>query len=412
MTGAMNVTTTAPPRIPAKLQLGIYRDGDNNLDSIQSAVLDQATALSGRDPSIAFDVEDFTKRADFASDGGRRTERYAIRDGAIEGDVVEGRPANPSSRATLAAFVAHTLDEAERNGASRTWLELVDHGGADAGGLENRTGKLMRSDDIAGAIADGIAMHAAEHPEDAGRRIDGVVANQCLMATLGFTDALSHAGVKYLAASPETMIAPGVPTGVAEALAHDDDPATLARDVVRTTMRTSYEIFGDRFHPAAAFDVLDCDPAKVGAMERAVRALDGALAGAASDPATAAAIRDDVAGVDGMTRSEHAVMPYRADRPAIALYDAFANDGRLGGDVRAAALGARDAVGALVLAHAESDGYAPFGGASYRDASGPTVHVAARAAERDPWAPQISETDTAFYRRVGAERLDRALGTA
>ena len=30
----------------------------------------------------------------------------------------------------------------------------------------------MRSDDMAGAIADGIAMHAKAHPEDAARRID------------------------------------------------------------------------------------------------------------------------------------------------------------------------------------------------------------------------------------------------
>ena len=37
-----------------------------------------------------------------------------------------------NKRSRLAAFVAHTLDEAERNGAKQTWLDLVDHGGADA----------------------------------------------------------------------------------------------------------------------------------------------------------------------------------------------------------------------------------------------------------------------------------------
>jgi hypothetical protein len=36
----------------------------------------------------------------------------------------------------------------------------------------------------------------------------------CLTSTLGFADALSQDGVKFLAASPETMLAPGVPTGV------------------------------------------------------------------------------------------------------------------------------------------------------------------------------------------------------
>jgi hypothetical protein len=35
------------------------------------------------------------------------------------------------------------------------------------------------------------------------RGVDGVVANQCLMNTMGFADALSRAGVKFLAASLE-----------------------------------------------------------------------------------------------------------------------------------------------------------------------------------------------------------------
>jgi len=39
---------------------------------------------------------------------------------------------------------------------------------------------------------------------DAKREIDGVVANQCLMSTMGFADALLRAGVRWLAASPET----------------------------------------------------------------------------------------------------------------------------------------------------------------------------------------------------------------
>ena len=63
---------------------------------------------------------------------------------------------------------------------------------------------LTPTPDIANAIAHGVALHAQEHPEDAGRTVDGVVANQCLMDTMGFADALSHAGVRYLAASPET----------------------------------------------------------------------------------------------------------------------------------------------------------------------------------------------------------------
>jgi hypothetical protein len=94
------------------LQFGIYRDGDNDLDRIQSPVIDQY--------------------------------------------------------------------EAQRNGAKTTWVDLVDHGGGDGGGLQTRHG-IMASDDIAGAIS-GVTMHAKAHPEDAGRGIDGVVANQCQTA--------------------------------------------------------------------------------------------------------------------------------------------------------------------------------------------------------------------------------------
>ncbi|MGA8575262.1 MAG: hypothetical protein WB609_06155 [Candidatus Cybelea sp.] len=58
---------------------------------------------------------------------------------------------------------------------------------------------------------------------------------------MGFADALSHAGVRYLAASPETMLAPGVPSNVAHAIAeHENDPDALAKSVVSEVMRTKY----------------------------------------------------------------------------------------------------------------------------------------------------------------------------
>lgn len=404
----MNVQQTAT------LQFGVYRDGDNNLDEIQSPTIDQAFAATKRNPGIAVDVEDFTKRGDdFGVRGERRTERYAVRNGALDGDVVQTREANPSARATLATFVAHTLDEAERNGAAQTWVDLVDHGGADAGGLENHLGKLMRSDDMAGAIADGIALHAQAHPEDAGRRVDGVVANQCLMATLGFASALSHAGVRYLAASPETMLAPGVPTGVANAIAdHENDPSAMAKQVVNDTMHAHYEIGGEGYAPAAAFDVIDCDPHKIAAMQDAVRTLDATIARDGANEGVAARVLHDAESVPGMARSEVDFMPYKADRPAAALYDAFARDARLPDDLRTAARSAEKSVGALVIAHAESKAFGPFDGTSYADAAGPTVHFATTPFERDPWAPKISETNTAFYRAVGASSVDRVLGTA
>jgi hypothetical protein len=407
----MNVTTTSGA---TALQFGIYRDGDNNLDEIQSPVLDQAFQTSRRDPSIAFDVEDFTAREDAFSEGHEpRTESYSIRGGNVEGSVTEARPSDPSSRATLARFVAHTLDEAQRNGARQTWIDLVDHGGGDGGGLQNHLGKVMPSDEIAGAIADGIALHAQEHPEDASRRLDGVVANQCLMATVSFASALSHVGVKFLAASPETMLAPGTPTTVAEAIAqHGDDPEAMARAMVTRTMHARYGLDGQAYAPAAAFDVLDLAPQKIAAMEHAVGALDATIARDAKDDGVRGAVLEDARSVEGMVRFTRQPYPWHADRPAEALYDTFARDTRLPDDLRAAAASAKDAVSATVLAHAESRGFAAFGGASYRDSAGPTVHFATNHAERDPWAPQISETKTAFDAKVGEKRLDRALGTA
>ena len=80
----------------------------------------------------------------------------------------------------------------------------------------------------------------------------------------GLLAALSHAGVRYLAASPETMLAPGVPSSVAADIAHDaGDPQAMAEAVVARTMATRYGAPGERFGPAAAFDVLDLDPQKI-----------------------------------------------------------------------------------------------------------------------------------------------------
>ncbi len=394
------------------LQFGLYRDGDNNLDTVQSPVVDQAFRVSAADSHIAFNIEDTTARRDFVANGGKRTESYDLRGGEIDGPVRVDAPHDPSSRENLTQFVAHTLDAAERNGAGQTWLDLVDHGGGDGGGLQSDSHHaIMSSTDMAGAIADGIAQHAKEHPEDAGRGIDGVVANQCLMSTLGFADALSQDGVKFLAASPETMLAPGTPTSVAEDIAaHIDDPGAMAKAVVKDVMSTKYGIGGMAYKPAAAMDVLDLDATKIGAMRDAVKALDHVLTSdVRKSDSIQAAVLDDAKSVDGMVRFDQGKLPWHADRPAIALYDTFAGDTRLPNDVRTAAANASKAVGDLVLAHAESHGFAPFGGADYRDAAGPTVHFATTPGQRDPWAPKVSETHTAFYKEVGAAKLDHAL---
>jgi hypothetical protein len=390
------------------LQFGIYRDGLNNLDHVQASVIGQALATSKTDPTIAFNIEDTTARRGLEPEGIARTEFSDVRGGDVVVTHLE-RPHEMSSRGNLAAFVAATLDKAEANGAKQTWIDLVDHGGGDGGGLETNAG-IMSMPDIAGAIGDGVRQHAQAHPDDAARHVDGVVANQCLMATLAFTRALSDAGVKFLAASPETMIAPGVSSSVAHAIAaNENDPAAMGKAVVADTMKTTYGNDSLHWSPAAAFDVIDCDPSRVVTMEHAVRDLNGALIAASSDSTMQKAILQDANSVDGFTRHFPSPTPWIADRPAIALYQAFAADPTLSQAVRTSATDAVNAVTSLVVAHGESAKFAPFGGVDYRDAVGPSVHFPTNATEYDLWAPKISETNNAFFKAVDGSRLAHAI---
>lgn len=405
--------TAAPSR--RSLEFGIYRDGDNNLDAIQELTLSQALRTSARDGDIEYTVEDTThlRVGDGAIISGRlRTEQYTIADGNVAG-VQTSRGVDMSDEANLAQFVARTLDNAEASGTKQTWIDLVDHGGGDGGGLQTRDGSCMSMPDIAKAIADGVALHAHEHPEDAGRGVDGVVANQCLMDTMGFADALSRAGVRYLAASPETMLAPGVPSDVAHAIAsHETDSATMAKAVVRDVMQTRYGVGGGGgFGPAAAFDVLDLDGEKIQAAERAIKRLNDDVAGEAATPGIRNAVREDARSIDGMVRFHGSRgLPWHADRPAIAFYDSLASDGRLSARLQSDARQASAGVRNLVLAHGESAGFAPFGGADYSDAVGPTVHLPTSRREIDPWASAgMTETENAFYRAVDEAKMTRVL---
>ncbi|HEV3156020.1 MAG TPA: hypothetical protein VGZ00_01610 [Candidatus Baltobacteraceae bacterium] len=404
----MQAISTSPSRA---LEFGIYRDGDNNLDSVQSATIGQAVSTSERRDDIEFTVEDTTSRKGLERAGHLRTESYRIADGSID-DAKVSPAHNMSNRTDLAHFVARTLDNAERTHAKATWVDLVDHGGGDGGGLQSKSGDIMRADDIAGAISDGVAEHARKHPEDSGRHVDGVVANQCLMSTLAFASGLSHAGVQYLAASPETMLAPGVPSTVAGDVAdHLNDPGAMAHAMVNDVMRTRYDAGdGDRFGPAAAFDVIDLDPKRIADMNTKVKTLNDALVGAAKDPGERREIREDARSVDGMVRfPEGHGLPWRADRSAISLYDTLASDKRLDPEVRSDAADAEKSVQNIVLAHRESRDFEPFDDASYRDAVGPNVHFPLTKGQIDPWAPSISETDNAFFRSVDGKKLDHAL---
>lgn len=404
---------SATPSTRRALEFGLYRDGDNNLDAIQESTVAQARETSARDPRIEFTVEDTTSLHVLDGDAPLHSYDYIIADGKV-GDLHTGPPRDMSAEENLARFVARTLDNAQRSGARQTWIDLVDHGGGDGGGLETGDGSVMSMPDIGKAIADGIAMHAAAHPEDAQRRVDGVVANQCLMDTMGFADRLSSAGVRYLAASPETMLAPGVPSDVAHIIAsRENSPAGMAKGIVDDVMRTKYDAgnFGG-FGPAAAFDVLDLDPTKVGTAENAIKRLNDDVARAARDRDVRAAVRQDARSIDGMVRFPDGSrdMPWRADRPAMAFYGALANDGRLNATVRSDAKAAQSAVSKLVLAHKESSGFAPFGGADYSDAAGPTIHLPTSRKQIDPWANAgVSETNNAFYQKVDQDAMTRVL---
>ena len=384
------------------VEFGIYRDGDNNLDQTQGVTLRQAVSTSARDPHVEYTVEDTTS----AGSGKLRTDSFTIHDGTI-GDTRVGSPKDMASEQNLARFVAQTLDNAERSGAKQTWIELTNHGAGDGGGLEADSAKqIMPMPKIAQAIADGVRLHAQEHPEDADRSVDGVVANQCLMATMGFADALSSAGVRYLAASPETMVSPGVPSDVAHAIAaHLDNSNQMAHSVVADVMHAKYAIGSEAYGPAAAFDVLDLDAEKMSAAKQAIKAFNDAAA--SGDAASRSALRDDIRSVRGMVRFPEATpdMPWHADRPAMAMYDTIAKDTRLDVSLRQDAADAERAVDSLVLAHAESDAFGPFDGSSYRDAVGPTIHAPVNARQVDPWSPAVSETDNAFYRDVDEDRL-------
>ena len=401
----MDAIHPAPART---LEFGIYRDGDNNLDSSQGVTLRQALQTSAKDSRIEFTVEDTTS----AGTGTLRTDRFTIAGGGV-GSAKIGAPHDMASEANLARFVADTLDNAESAGAKQTWIELTDHGAGDGGGLEADSAKqIMPMPKIAQAIADGVKLHAQEHPEDANRSVDGVVANQCLMASLGFADALSHAGVKYVAASPETMVSPGVPSNVAEAIAQNPEvPHAMGDALVSDVMRQRFGVAQNHWSPAAAFDVLDLSRSKMSAVEREVKSLNDAIAARKDDAATVAAIRDDAKSVKGMVRFHDATpdMPWHSDRPAIALYDALAKDTRLDATLRNDAIEAENAVGALVVAHGESRSFEPFGGSGYTDAVGPTVHFPLSRPQVDPWAPRVSETNNRFFKETDAAAAERVI---
>jgi len=403
----------APARHP--IVFGVYRDGDNNLDAVQERNVTDFVATTAANPALKVVAEDTTSlpRAPFHA-GDLRTESSIIQDGKQR--IVRVTNAHDmSDRATLAAFVERTLSEKASDvsfARAPVWIDLVDHGGGDGGGLEaESSGGFMSMEDIAGAIADGRARFKTAHP-GADDSVTGVVANQCLMATLGFANSLSRAGVQYLCASPETMLAPGVPSArVADELTKSS--TDWPRSVVDATMHARYS--SDGYHPAAAFDVIDLAPEKIAAARDAVAGFNAAVEALPRHGENVQAlheVRADIASVKGMARFDHsAAMPWHADRPAIAVFDRVAADDRLPDALRTAAQRASRAVGDMVLAHGESKNFGPFH-ASYADAAGPTAHMPTTRRSYDGWADQgVSETHNDFFDAVDGRGFARAVGS-
>jgi hypothetical protein len=412
----MDVSATAAVGAAHRVVFGVYRDGDNNLDAAQERNVTDFVRETRSNAALKVVAEDTTAvpRAPFRK-GDLRTEWSVIQGGAQHVVRIESAR-DMSSRATLAAFVDRTLEARASDSAFKgadVWLDLVDHGAGDGGGLQSDAngGGCMPMEDIAGAIADGREQFLKKHP-GADASVTGVLANQCLMATLGFADALSRNGVKYLAASPETMLTPGVPSAkIADVLTQGGD---WAKNVVDETMQARYGDGHSQYHPAAAFDVFDLDIQKVATMRSAVADFNDSVVGLSRLKNGAALLHDvrlDIRTVPGMARFDHSAgMVYHADRPAEALYDRISNDGRLPASVRDAAQTAEKAVNGLVMAHAEYSWFAEFH-APYADAAGPTEHVPLNPGQYDPWSGSgVSETHNGFFNAVHGREFARAIG--
>ena len=207
------------------------------------------------------------------------------------------------------------------------------------------------------------------------------------------------------------MLAPGVPSAkVADALTRAGSKWPAA--VVDSTMRARYG--SPAYHPAAAFDVLDLNAEKIARVRTAVGDLNAAVSGLREDANGAemlADVRSDVRSVRGMVRFDRSGdMPWHADRPAEAVYDAIASDARLPANLRSDARAAQEAVAALVLAHRESPDFVPFH-ACYSDAAGPTAHLPVTRQSYDAWAGGgVTETHNDFYEAVHGRDFARAIG--
>jgi hypothetical protein len=289
---------TAEPVGNRNVVVGVYRDGDNSLDAVQERNVTDFIKTTATNSSLKVVAEDTTRvvHPPFVR-GQLLTEWSTIQNGTQHITRITA-PADMSNRKSLAVFVEQMLEARASDPKFRSadvWLDLVDHGGGYGGGLQaDSSGGFMSLQDVAGAISDGRAAFRKKFL-GADDSVTGVLANQCLTAT-----------------------------------------------------------------------------------------------------------------IRGMVRFDHsAEMPWHADRPAIASYQAIADDGRLPEHLREAAAHAAAAVNYLVLAHKESTNFGPFH-PSYADAIGPTVHLPITKQLYDSWADQsVLEMHNDFFDAVHGREFAR-----
>src|SRR5258708_5363351 len=106
----MDVSAVGTPGTLSPVVFGVYRDGDNNLDSVQERNVTDFVREPRSDPALKVVAEDTTgvPRAPFRK-GDLRTEWSTIEGGAQHVVSIES-PRDMSDRASLAAFVNRTLE--------------------------------------------------------------------------------------------------------------------------------------------------------------------------------------------------------------------------------------------------------------------------------------------------------------
>ena len=405
-----------PPYEGDSIEVGYFRDGANNLDGPDSILDGQVQEASQRDPRIRINAEVLTG---VYGHGGLRTYFWKVDHGVVSQVRMEDFH-DMAGRSELANFIAATEEDAYLHHRKHVYLFLVDHGAGDAGCnfTQEPDGSIQHTslDTLRGAINDGNALEKKREPGDINAHIELVEYHECFMATIRDAETLSAAGVRYVLATSESSMAPGV-SGytLLDLAAHANDPQAQGRALVDRVMNTIYEVNEHGhlilYHPVANFMMLDLDPKKIGPLKMEERKLNHELMYYLSiSPLFRKDLLEDINSVQGMDRdqSQGAFLagsqgrsPWRSDRPSVAVYMTIADDPRLPPVVQHDAALLAFLIMSIVIYHAESK--------NYLDAGSPTIHFPTSIPDIDPCAPAIEETDNAESYLNGQNALISAL---